>query len=227
MNKVSTQTSLETIEIEPTQAPVASLIWLHGLGASGDDFVPVASSLQKLTQLPLRFVFPHAPARPVTINQGFVMPAWYDILSFDRGGAIDHEGISLAVEQVAALIEAEKTRGFSAKDIIIAGFSQGAVIALNTLLSFPEELGGTIALSGYLQPRALRAHPPQTPIFIGHGLEDNVVPCAYGQTAYETLEKAGYRVTWKTYAMTHSVCDKEVRDLAVWLNGVLEGKGLH
>lgn len=221
MNNAKNEVLLEAIELDPAQPAAASLIWLHGLGASGDDFVPIAEELRQLTQLPLRFVFPHAPHRPVTINMGFVMPAWYDISSFEKDAQIDHEGISISVAQVKALIAAEKEKGFSQRQIILAGFSQGAVIVLNTLLSSAEEFGGTIALSGYLPPRKLTSHQHQTPIFMGHGLSDEMVPCIYGQAACETLKKAGYEVTWKTYHMTHSVCDQEVRDLAAWLKRIL------
>ncbi len=222
INKEKNEALLDAIEVNPSQPAVATLIWLHGLGASGDDFVPIAAELQTLSQLPLRFIFPHAPQRPVTINLGCVMPAWYDITSFDREAAIDHEGISFSVEQVKAWIRAEKERGFSSKQIILAGFSQGAVIALSTLLASEEEFAGIIALSGYLPPRKLTPSSHSTPVFIGHGISDEMVPCFYGQAASETLKKAGYPLTWKTYHMTHSVCDQEVRDLAGWLKAVLK-----
>ncbi|HSW70481.1 MAG TPA: alpha/beta hydrolase [Gammaproteobacteria bacterium] len=212
---------LEAIELDPNQAASASLIWLHGLGASGEDFVPLATTLQHLTQQALRFVFPHAPERPVTINQGLIMPAWYDIISFEKDGEIDHEGISISVKQVKDLIKAEHDKGFPFQKIILAGFSQGAVIALNTLLAIPEELGGVIALSGYLPPREIPSHSHQTAIFIGHGQHDEVVPCIYGQAAYETLQKAGYPVSWHTYPMTHAVCDEEIQDMARWLKNIL------
>lgn len=222
MNNAKGEVLLETIEVNPGEAARASLIWLHGLGASGDDFVPIAEEMQGLAALPLRFVFPHAPERPVTINLGYVMPAWYDITSFEKDADIDLEGISLSVEQVKALIRSEKERGFSSKQILLAGFSQGAVIALNTLLSSEEDFAGVIALSGYLPPRKLCLLQHATPIFIGHGLSDEMVPCIYGQAAAETLKKAGFPVTWKTYHMTHSVCDQEIRDLAGWLKGILK-----
>jgi len=214
---------LDAIEIDPPRPAVASLIWLHGLGASGDDFVPIAGELQQLTQLPLRFVFPQAPHRPVTINAGFVMPAWYDVISFDREGEVDHEGIALAVSQVRALVLEEMERGFTTKQIFLAGFSQGAVIALNALLASPEEFAGIIALSGYLPPRKAPSHAHTTPVFIGHGASDEIVPAIYAQDSAATLEKAGYPVTLKVYRMAHSVCDEEVRDLAKWLQGVLAG----
>lgn len=222
MNKAKSEELLDAIEINPAEPAAASLIWLHGLGASGDDFVPIAAELQTLAELPLRFVFPHAPERPVTINLGYVMPAWYDITSLEKDADIDQEGILLSVEQVKALIQAEKERGFSSQQILLAGFSQGAVIALHTLLTAEENFAGVIALSGYLPPRKLCLLEHTTPIFIGHGLSDEMIPCIYGQAAAEALKKAGYPVTWKTYHMTHSVCDQEVRDLAGWLKTVLK-----
>lgn len=221
MNLEKNTDLLSVIEIKPSQPALASLIWLHGLGASGDDFVPVASELQRLTGLPLRFIFPQAPERPVTINQGFVMPAWYDIISFDKEGDIDHEGISISVDQIKALVRKEMEKGLSSDKIILAGFSQGAVIALHALLASSEELGGIIALSGYLPHKEPPANKHQTPVFIGHGLADEIVPCVYGQTAYETLKKAGYPVTWHSYPMTHSVCDQEIHDIAEWLKEIV------
>lgn len=221
MNTHNSSELLEAIEVNPSQEAVASFIWLHGLGASGNDFVPIAAELQQRTNLPLRFLFPHAPERPITINHGFIMPAWYDISSFDKEGDIDHEGISISVAQVRALIHAEKKRGFHSHKIFLAGFSQGAVIVLNTLLSTPEDFGGLIALSGYLPPREIQHHQRKTPVFLGHGQNDEIVLPIYGQAVFETLKKAGYPVTWKTYPMTHSVCDQEIRDLAEWLTLVL------
>ncbi len=212
---------LDVIQVNPSQDAVATIIWLHGLGASGDDFVPIAAELQRLTGLPLRFVFPQAPMRPITINQGFVMPAWYDIVSFDKEAEIDHAGISVSVAQVKALIQAERDRGFSSSKIFLAGFSQGAVIVLNTLVSTPEDFGGVIALSGYLPPQKIHHHKNKTPVFLGHGLQDDIVLCIYGQAALELLKKAGYPVTWKTYPMGHSVCDQEVRDLGDWLKAAI------
>lgn len=219
MNTNTKTPLLPTIEINPTQPATATLIWLHGLGAHNDDFVPVAATLQQLTGLPLRFVFPQAPQRAVTINNGVRMPAWYDITSFDKGGKLDQEGISISVAQIKTLIQAEKEKGFKAQQIFLAGFSQGAVIALATLLSSTEELGGIIALSGYLHiQKQLPDTKHLTPIFIGHGLEDEMVPCIYGETASAALQKAGYPVDWHTYPMAHSVCDQEIRELAEWLS---------
>lgn len=208
---------LPTIEINSSQPAVASLIWLHGLGASGDDFVPVAAELQQLINLPLRFVFPQAPLRPVTINNGHVMPAWFDITSLDKSGEIDHAGIAISVEQTQALIKKEQQKGFASNQIILAGFSQGAVIALNTLLVSPEKLGGVIALSGYLPNQDLPQPKHPVAIFIGHGLNDEIVPYVFGQATYEALKKAGYPTTWHTYPMRHSVCDMEIQDIAGWL----------
>lgn len=210
---------LSCLEVGPAQQATASIIWLHGLGASSDDFVPMASKLQRLTSLPIRFIFPQAPSRPVTINNGYIMPAWYDIISFDRMGIIDEQGIRTSVEQVNALIEREKQKGITAENIVIAGFSQGAVIALSTLFHYLERLGGIIGLSGYLPSSITKAKFP-TPVFLGHGMMDDIVPYELGETAKKALEKASYPVTWHAYPMPHSVCPEEISDIARWLKQV-------
>lgn len=213
---MSTAQSLAIIELEPQPPAQAVIIWLHGLGASNQDFVPVATELQQLVALSLRFVFPQAPSQPVTINNGYIMPAWYDITSLGKEGDIDHLGIQRSVTAINQLIEHELQRGFASKNIFLAGFSQGAVIVLSTLLSYPQPLGGIIALSGYLP---LAAPPAKflTPIFLAHGIEDTVVPYIYAEAAAENLQKAHYPVDWHRYAMAHSVCGQEVHDLAQWL----------
>jgi phospholipase/carboxylesterase len=206
---------LDYIHIDSQTQPAATLIWLHGLGASGEDFVPLVPEFKKLTGLPLRFLFPQAPHRPITINNGFVMPAWYDITGFSEQGMIDFKGIETSVKQVMVLIEDQIAKGFPAEKIVLCGFSQGSVIALSTLLAWNKPLGGVIALSGYLPPAPMPASAPKTPIFFGHGLQDDVVPHKYGQLAYEML-KATYPAEWHSYEVGHSVCDQEVLDIATW-----------
>lgn len=213
-------TALSTLEINPKAPATTSLIWLHGLGATNEDFFPIGSQLQQLTGVALRFVFPQAPLRPVTVNNGYVMPAWYDITSFDRKGAVDQEGIIVSIHQINALIEKELKRGFTAANILLAGFSQGAVIALSTMLAYPQALGGVIALSGYLPAETLSPAKHSTPIFLAHGLLDDVVPVAFGQTACDRLIKANYPVSWHTYPMPHAVCDEEIRDVGKWLKSI-------
>lgn len=209
------------LEINPSSPATAIIIWLHGLGATNEDFVSVAYDLERLTHLNIRFVFPQAPSMPVTINNGSIMPAWYDIHSFDQEGKIDHSGISASVHQIKILIENELKKGFPAKKIILAGFSQGAVIALSTLLSHPQSLGGVIALSGYLPHFTLPLAKHTIPIFIGHGIEDTVVPYYFGEMAFESLKNANYPVTWHTYAMPHTVSEEEIYDISQWLQKIL------
>jgi len=217
---------LSCIEINPPQNTSASIIWLHGLGASGNDFVPVAAEVSKLSQLSLRYVFPHAPIRAVTLNRGYPMPAWYDIASFDKNCPVDQEGIASSVKQVELLIEQEKQHGFSTEQIFLAGFSQGAVIALSTVLNYPKPLAGIIALSGYLPFKDIPEKKHETPIFIAHGLKDEIVPCHFGELACKSLKKASYSITWYTYPMAHSVSAEEIRDLSNWLKTTCKGTSI-
>jgi phospholipase/carboxylesterase len=214
--------NISSIELKPSLPAIGSVIWLHGLGADGHDFEPIVPELNLPASLPLRFIFPHAPIRPVTINNGFAMRAWFDIYSMNINQRIDEEGITESVSMVRNLIEHEKSLGISTKNIVLAGFSQGSVIALNTGLSYPEPLAGVIALSGFL-PNAeqiianVREYNKSLPIFIAHGNQDLVVPCMLGQISADVLKRAGYPVTWKEYAMAHSLCGNEVQDIARWL----------
>lgn len=214
--------NINSIELNPSLPAIGSIIWLHGLGADGHDFEPIAPELNLPTSLPLRFIFPHAPIRPVTINNGFAMRAWFDIYSMNINQRIDEEGITESVSLVRHLIEHEKNAGIPTKNIVLAGFSQGSVIALSTGLSYPEPLAGVIALSGFL-PNAeqiiagTREYNKSLPIFVAHGNQDLVVPCMLGQITADVLKRAGYPVTWKEYAMAHSVCGEEVHDIAGWL----------
>lgn len=214
--------SLDCIEINPKKPAQKSIIWLHGLGADGSDFVPIIPELKLPEILGIRFIFPHAPIRPITINNGYEMRAWYDISSLAFDGQIDESGILYATHLIEQLITKEIDRGIATKDILLAGFSQGAVIALTTGLRFTQSLAGIIALSGYL-PLAdkliAQASPVNRhiPIFLAHGSEDAVVPYALGKNAYVTLKQYHYPVSWHSYPMPHSVCAAEMTDLSQWI----------
>lgn len=213
---------LPCIEINPSTTPVGTVIWLHGLGADGHDFVPIVSELNLSDALPLRFVFPHAPMIPVTINNGYVMRAWYDIVSMAMDHHADQSGIDQSAQQLRELIEREEHLGMKSEKIILAGFSQGAVIALTTALTFPKKLGGVLALSGYLPHsekviQTANAANQNTPIFQAHGRQDALVPYFLGERLHHFLMEHHYPVSWHTYDMAHSVCLEEIRDIAEWL----------
>jgi phospholipase/carboxylesterase len=209
------------IEINPKCTTKAAVILLHGLGADGHDFVPIVDELNLSESLGLRFVFPHAPFRPVTINQGYTMRAWYDIRAINIDREIDEIGINESIQATHELIEKEIERGIPANKIILAGFSQGAVIALLTNLSFAKTLGGVIAMSCYL-PSIPSNSNVKTPIFLAHGTEDSVVPYMLGLSACDQLKRAGCGVDWHSYPMGHSVCKEEIEDIKKWLEGVLK-----
>jgi phospholipase/carboxylesterase len=209
---------LPCIEIEPKRPASASVIWMHGLGADGHDFEPVAEQLALPADCAVRFIFPHAPRQAVTINGGYVMPAWYDIVSMDIDGARDPAGIGKSVDAIGRLVARERARNIAANRIILAGFSQGGVIALETAFSFAEPLGGIMVLSSYLSdPDAVPVSQTHLPVFIAHGTEDNVVPYRLGVAAGKKLTERGYDVDWHKYAMPHSVCAEEVGDIRRWL----------
>ena len=223
---------LSTLELNPAAAPVASVIVLHGLGADGSDFLPVCRALDLQRIGPVRFVLPNAPLRPVTINGGHVMPAWYDILSPDIGGARaeDEAGLRAGAAEVAALIQHEVARGIPARRIVLAGFSQGCALALLAGLRHPERLAGLAGLSGYLPLAARTAaerhpHNADLPVFLAHGLQDDVVVPARGQAARDSLLALGQPVQWHSYPMAHSLCQEEVDDLNAWLLQVLQSPG--
>jgi len=209
---------MEAVQIETGPNPIACVIWLHGLGADGHDFEPIVPELE--LPKPVRFVFPHAPIRPVTINQGMRMRAWYDIFQFG-GGAEDEAGIRASQKAVEQLIEAEK-----AKKIVLAGFSQGGAIVLQTALRHPARLAGVLALSTYL-PLAATLEKERSeankdvPIFMAHGQFDDIIPIERAKRSREALEKLGYPVTWKEYPMAHSVCAPEVGDISRFLATIL------
>ena len=216
----------ETVEVASGASPEGSVIWLHGLGADGHDFEPIVPQLDLAGQLGLRFVFPHAPMRPVTINGGMTMRAWYDILTLDRGGPQDENGIRESGEQLKMLVELEHERGIPYEKIVLAGFSQGGAIALHTALRFPQRLAGLMALSTYLPLTGSfdeevadnsEAQSNELPIFMAHGSFDPMLPMALGQHSNEVLEKAGYEVEWHEYPMAHAVCPEEIADIRIWL----------
>lgn len=211
----------EAIEIETAAEPDAAVIWLHGLGADGYDFEPVVPELRLPPHLRLRFVFPHAPVRPVTINMGMPMRAWYDILQMG-GGREDEAGIRASQAQVQSLVEREKSRGVAPQRIVLAGFSQGGAIALQAGLRHAERLGGILALSTYLPlagSLAAERSPANrdTPVFMAHGMQDPMIALARARESRAALEALGYAVEWKEYAMAHSVCGEEIVDIAAWL----------
>jgi phospholipase/carboxylesterase len=217
---------LETIETETGPQPGATVIVLHGLGADGNDFVPIAQELDLAAAGPVRFVFPHAPVIPVTINNGYRMRAWYDILGMDLVNREDEPGLRLSMGAVEALLAREKERGIPAGRIVLAGFSQGCAMALLAGLRHKERLAGIAGLSGYLplaQSTVIERSDANalTPIFMGHGLQDNVVAIERGKTSCDMLRALGYEVEWHEYPMAHSVCMEEIADLNHWLLKVL------
>ena len=221
---------LETIEIETGKNPAASVIWMHGLGADGNDFVPIVNELDLTSAPATRFVFPHAPMRAVTINNGHVMRAWYDVSFGDLEGKSrrpDGVGIHESQEQINALVEREVKRGVEAEKIVLAGFSQGGAIALQTGLRYPQKLAGIMALSTYLPlpdtlPAEAAAANRPTPVFMAHGVYDPVVPLVMGAGSMTFLTGLGYTVEWKQYPMQHSVCAEEIGDIGEWLRRVLK-----
>jgi len=220
---------LEAIEIETGKNPGASVIWLHGLGADGNDFVPIANELELDGAPAIRFVFPHAPMRPVTINNGYVMRAWYDVSLGDLEGNsrhADEQGVRESQAQINALIEREGGRGIAAGKVVLAGFSQGGAIALQTGLRHPQKIAGVMALSTYLPladsfPREASAANKDTPIFMAHGLFDPLVPLVMGAGSMTYLTGLGYSIEWHQYPMPHSVCPQEIQDIGAWLRRVL------
>ena len=218
--------ALETIQIETGPQPRAAIIVLHGLGADGNDFVPFAREIDLQAAGPVRWVFPHAPKMPVTINGGYLMRAWYDILGPDMAQREDEAGLRRSMAEVAGLIEAQRDAGIAAKRIVLAGFSQGCAMTLLTGLRYGERLTGLAGMSGYL-PLAMRVAAERSlanigvPVFLAHGRSDPVVPYAAGTASRDVLRALGYAVEWHDYAMPHSVCAEEVADLQAWLQRVL------
>jgi phospholipase/carboxylesterase len=217
---------LRAIEMTTREPVRGSVIWLHGLGADGNDFAGIVPELALPATLGVRFIFPHAPPRPVTINGGSVMRAWYDIATLDLSQAQDADGIQASAQAVRALIAREQTRGVPASRIVLGGFSQGGAIALHTGLRFPERLAGIMALSSYLplaETLTAEAHSANAhvAVFIGHGRDDTVVPLPLAQRTRVTLTALGYAVNWQEYPMAHSVCLPELRAIGAWLSSCL------
>jgi phospholipase/carboxylesterase len=217
---------VSTIELHPQGDADATVIWMHGLGADGNDFVPIVPELRLPDALKVRFIFPNAPVQPVTINGGAAMRAWYDISSPDFERRADEAGVRASQSKIAALIEREHARGIAYERIVLAGFSQGGVIALQTGLRFPHRLGGVMALSTYLAcgdtlaSEGTKANK-DTRVLMIHGARDGVIPLSVAQKSQAALSAAGYTVQWKTYPMEHSVCAEEVGDIARFLRDVL------
>ncbi|MGQ0750367.1 MAG: alpha/beta hydrolase [Betaproteobacteria bacterium] len=220
---------LEAIEIETGKNPTAAIVWMHGLGADGNDFVPIVRELKLAATPAIRFVFPHAPMRPVTINNGYVMRAWYDVTYGDLEGKSkrpDESGVRASEKEIVKLVARERARGIVPEKIVLAGFSQGGALALQAGLRYPGRLAGIMALSTYLPlaetlAREASESNKRTPIFMAHGTHDPVVSYAWGSASRRMLEDSGYPVEWHEYPMQHSVCMEEVNDVADWLKKVL------
>jgi len=214
------------VVLEPPQAATSAVIWLHGLGADGHDFEPVASQLPATLTNTTRFVFPHAPHQPVTINTGMIMRAWYDIRDAEFPGQADEAGIRLSEATLRGYIQREVEKGIPEERIVLAGFSQGGVIALRTGLLYPAQLAGIMALSTYL-PMADQTHAERSPtnattsVFFAHGALDPLIPIEVAEDGCDFLRELGYPVEWHRYQMDHSVCAEELADISEWLSGVL------
>lgn len=216
---------LETVQIQNNPHPQYSIIWMHGLGADGHDFAPIAEQL--LLPMAVRFIFPHAPVMPVTINGDYQMRAWYDLYALDSLRVEDVAGINASQTRIAELIQQETQRGIPEQHVILAGFSQGGAIALHTALRHPRPLAGVLALSTYLPlptslPKEQNPANANTPIFMAHGNFDSVIPPALAQNSRGILEQAGYNVEWHEYPMAHSVCNEEIGDIRQFIIQVLQ-----
>ncbi len=215
---------LPCVEIEPDAPADAAVIWLHGLGADGHDFEPIVPELRLPKELAVRFVFPHAPSLPVTINGGMVMPSWFDIRGMDLDNAADEQQLQRSVEATRALMAREIKRGIRAERIVLAGFSQGGTVALHTALTHPEKLAGLMVLSSFfaasdkLQPGAANR---DIPIHVFHGTQDPMAPESLGQQTVAILQSMGYTPQYKTYPMAHAVCAQEIADISAWLRSLL------
>ncbi len=217
-------TLLKHIVLEPESAALASIIWFHGLGADGHDFVPIVPRLALPSTLPIRFIFPHAPVMPVSINGGYSMPAWFDITSL-APLAIDEKGLNAAIQATHDLIQAEIEKGISPEHLILAGFSQGGAVALSAALSYSNTLGGVIALSTFMPAtRFPNPCPNRFPIFMAHGILDDVVLMPLGEQTFQLFQQQGFNITWKEYTMAHEVCQHEIEDISAWLQRQLASR---
>jgi len=216
--------TLPHITIETAPNPQASVIWLHGLGADGHDFESIVPQLDLPKDLAIRFIFPHAPSMPVSLNGGYIMPAWYDIKQNDLGRQHDRQGIEQSARSIQLLIEQEQMRGIANNRIILAGFSQGAAMALHVGLRQSDKLAGIMVLSGYLllaeETANWQENTTSTPIFMAHGKHDPVVDYNLGQDSCRQLESHHYNVEWHSYPMQHSVCIEEIQDIGQWIKAV-------
>ncbi len=216
----------ETVEVGGGETPDGTVIWLHGLGADGHDFEPIVPELNLGDHANIRFVFPHAPLRPVTINGGMSMRAWYDVISLDRSGPQDEKGIRESAASLLQLIEREKERGVDPSRIVIAGFSQGGAIAMHTAMRFPDSLAGLMALSTWMPLASMiddevvnnaESQPRELPVLMVHGSFDPILPIAAGQHARGIMQQAGFTVQWHEYPMAHAVCADEIAEIRQWL----------
>lgn len=219
---------LDTVVVETGADPDSAVIWLHGLGADGHDFEPIVPELGLSDDLSVRFVFPHSPVRSVTVNNGMAMRAWYDIKSLDADGRADEQGIRESQGLIEALIRRELERGVRAERLVLAGFSQGAAMALHTGLRYTDKLAGIMGLSGYLPlhqsiAAELSLANRETPVFLAHGSMDPVVSVQSGKDSHKRLLDLGVPVQWHEYPMAHQVCMEELQDIGSWLNSVLAG----
>ena len=216
---------LDCVEIETAANPSAAVIWLHGLGADGNDFVPIVRELDLTGCPPIRFIFPHAPSIPVTVNNGYVMPAWYDILGADLVKREDESGLRRSQAAVTQLIVRQQELGIPTEQIVLAGFSQGCAMTLQTGLRYPEKLAGLLCLSGYLPLHsqvAVERHAANltTPVFMAHGRSDPVVPLLRAEQSCDLLSALGYQVEWHDYPMPHTVCPQEIDDIGEWFRRI-------
>lgn len=220
------QESADAVIVQPDGKARASVIWLHGLGADGHDFVPIVRELGLPAAAGIRFIFPHAAVRPVTLNSGMPMRAWYDIVSLDRKGRVDEAGIRESEARVRGLIDAERKDGIEPGRIVIAGFSQGGAIALHTALRYPDRLAGLLALSTYLPlAEALAREGSEAnrdlSVLMAHGEYDSVLTLEIGEWSRDQLTALGYRVEWHAYPMAHEVCLEQIQRIGAWLKDVL------
>lgn len=211
------------VEINPATPAKAAVIWLHGLGADGYDFANMVPELHLPEELAIRFIFPHAPVRPITVNNGYRMRGWYDITGFSISSREDAQGIKESEQAIATLIQQQQALGIPSQKIILAGFSQGGAIALHTGLRYPEPLAGIIGLSTYLPLASTLAHERNpanqpTPLFLAHGTNDSVVPFAWAEMANKQLTAMGYAIDWHTYPIDHTVSLEEIRHISQWLS---------
>jgi phospholipase/carboxylesterase len=219
---------LDTVERTTGKDPTWSIVWLHGLGADGNDFSPIVPELVRPGWPALRFVFPHAPVRPVTLNAGMRMRAWYDIRDLELDSRADEAGVRESIAELDALVAREGERGIPPSRVVLAGFSQGGAIVLTAALRREQPVAGVLALSTYLplaSSNAVEATPGgrSTPVFMGHGTQDPMVRCAWGEASRDALRALGVPVEWRTYPMPHSVCADEVRDAGDWLTARFAG----